>query len=151
MKLIGRSMPQFHQQQLSTYLIFLIYVIIYPILSTYILAICHLIPTLPEQRTKMLLLIFSLLWSRPAVWLTKSESCSGLMCAIKLSYCIILSLLFLKGGPGCSSFDGLMMELGPWRIDGNGGLKTVQGGWEEYTTMVFGENIFQYMLFMNNI
>ena len=30
------------------------------------------------------------------------------------------------------------MEVGPWRIDGNGGLKTVQGGWEEYTTMVYG-------------
>lgn len=30
------------------------------------------------------------------------------------------------------------MENGPWRVDGNGGLKTVEGGWEEYTTMVYG-------------
>lgn len=31
-----------------------------------------------------------------------------------------------------------MMEVGPWRIDGKGGFKTVEGGWEEYTTMVYG-------------
>ncbi|THH18196.1 hypothetical protein EW146_g2731 [Bondarzewia mesenterica] len=37
----------------------------------------------------------------------------------------------------CSSFDGLMMEIGPWRVDGKGGLKTVEGGWEEYTTVVY--------------
>lgn len=45
--------------------------------------------------------------------------------------------LCFKGGPGCSSFDGLMMEVGPWKIDGKGGLKTVEGGWEEYTHMVY--------------
>jgi carboxypeptidase D len=39
-----------------------------------------------------------------------------------------------------------MMEVGPWRIDGEGGLKTVQGGWEEYTTMVYGESIKSYAL-----
>jgi carboxypeptidase D len=32
-----------------------------------------------------------------------------------------------------------MMEIGPWRVDGNGGFKTIEGGWEEYTTMVYGE------------
>ncbi|KAH7926806.1 alpha beta-hydrolase [Leucogyrophana mollusca] len=46
-------------------------------------------------------------------------------------------MFWFNGGPGCSSFDGLMMEIGPWRVDGQGGLKTVQGGWEEYTTMVY--------------
>ncbi|KAH7912950.1 Alpha/Beta hydrolase protein [Hygrophoropsis aurantiaca] len=46
-------------------------------------------------------------------------------------------MFWFNGGPGCSSFDGLMMEIGPWRVDGEGGLKTVQGGWEEYTTMVY--------------
>ncbi|KDQ64208.1 hypothetical protein JAAARDRAFT_166238 [Jaapia argillacea MUCL 33604] len=46
-------------------------------------------------------------------------------------------VFWFNGGPGCSSFDGLMMEVGPWRIDGKGGLKVVEGGWEEYTHMVF--------------
>lgn len=45
----------------------------------------------------------------------------------------------IQGGPGCSSFDGLMMEVGPWRVDGKGGLKAIEGGWEEYTTMVYSE------------
>ena len=31
-----------------------------------------------------------------------------------------------------------MLETGPFRPDGNGGLKTIDGGWEEYTNMVFG-------------
>lgn len=42
-----------------------------------------------------------------------------------------------QGGPGCSSFDGLMMEVGPWRMDGKGGFRVKEGGWEEYTTMVY--------------
>ncbi|KAF5388045.1 hypothetical protein D9615_000707 [Tricholomella constricta] len=46
-------------------------------------------------------------------------------------------MFWFNGGPGCSSFDGLMMEVGPWRMDGNGGFKVVEGGWEEYTTMVY--------------
>ncbi|KAI0053671.1 alpha/beta-hydrolase [Auriscalpium vulgare] len=46
-------------------------------------------------------------------------------------------MFWFNGGPGCSSFDGLMMEVGPWRVDGNGGLKTAEGGWEEYTTMIY--------------
>ncbi|KAF8841565.1 carboxypeptidase KEX1 [Paxillus ammoniavirescens] len=46
-------------------------------------------------------------------------------------------MFWFNGGPGCSSLDGLMMEVGPWRVDGEGGLKIVEGGWEEYTTMVY--------------
>ncbi|KAL6309774.1 alpha/beta-hydrolase [Sparassis latifolia] len=46
-------------------------------------------------------------------------------------------MFWFNGGPGCSSFDGLMMEIGPWRVDGKGGLKRVEGGWEEYITMVY--------------
>lgn len=59
-----------------------------------------------------------------------------------VSFCSSVLLLALtptlQGGPGCSSFDGLMMEVGPWRVDGHGGLKTIEGGWEEYATMVYG-------------
>ncbi|KAI0254801.1 carboxypeptidase KEX1 [Lactifluus subvellereus] len=46
-------------------------------------------------------------------------------------------VFWFNGGPGCSSFDGLMLEIGPWRVDGNGGFKVVKGGWEEYTTIVY--------------
>ena len=31
------------------------------------------------------------------------------------------------------------MEVGPWRVDGKGGFNVIKGGWEEYTTMVYGE------------
>ncbi len=30
-----------------------------------------------------------------------------------------------------------MMEVGPWRTDHKGGYERVEGGWEEYTTMVY--------------
>ncbi|KAF9061074.1 alpha/beta-hydrolase [Rhodocollybia butyracea] len=46
-------------------------------------------------------------------------------------------MFWFNGGPGCSSFDGLMMEVGPWRTDGKGGFNVSEGGWEEYTTMVY--------------
>ncbi|KZT62946.1 alpha/beta-hydrolase [Calocera cornea HHB12733] len=47
-------------------------------------------------------------------------------------------ILWFNGGPGCSSFDGSMMEVGPWRVDGSGGLKLLQsGGWEEYATIIY--------------
>ncbi|KAJ7579750.1 Alpha/Beta hydrolase protein [Mycena floridula] len=46
-------------------------------------------------------------------------------------------IFWFNGGPGCSSFDGLMMEVGPWRMDGKGGFNVTDGGWEEYTNMVF--------------
>ncbi|CAK5275162.1 unnamed protein product [Mycena citricolor] len=47
-------------------------------------------------------------------------------------------MFWFNGGPGCSSFDGLMMEVGPWRMDGKGGFKVEEGGWEEYMTVVYG-------------
>ncbi|KAG8960390.1 Cell death protease [Tulasnella sp. 419] len=46
-------------------------------------------------------------------------------------------VIWLNGGPGCSSFDGLMMETGPWRVDGKGGLKLIDGGWDEYAHVLY--------------
>lgn len=47
----------------------------------------------------------------------------------------------LQGGPGCSSFDGAMMEVGPWRWDGKSehDFWVKPGGWEEYSTIVYGQ------------
>lgn len=38
------------------------------------------------------------------------------------------------------------MEVGPWRLDGKGGLNLIEGGWEEYTTMVYGMSLGDYLL-----
>ena len=35
------------------------------------------------------------------------------------------------------------MEVGPWRVDGKGGLKLIENGWEEYTHVVYGK-LFAY-------
>lgn len=40
-----------------------------------------------------------------------------------------------------------MMEIGPFKVDGQGGLKIVEGGWEEYTTMVYGAGRTPLLLF----
>ena len=46
-------------------------------------------------------------------------------------------MFWFNGGPGCSSFDGLMMENGPWRFGEDKRLYAQDGGWEEYVTMVY--------------
>ncbi|KAL7416128.1 Alpha/Beta hydrolase protein [Mrakia frigida] len=49
-------------------------------------------------------------------------------------------IFWFNGGPGCSSFDGSMMEIGPFRMDPSnpGGLMLLDwGGWEEFAGVVF--------------
>ncbi|KAI5481486.1 hypothetical protein MNV49_004243 [Pseudohyphozyma bogoriensis] len=49
------------------------------------------------------------------------------------------TIFWFNGGPGCSSFDGSLMEIGPLRlVPGSGGeLKEVEGAWNEYANIVF--------------
>ncbi|KAK4050424.1 Cell death protease [Microbotryomycetes sp. JL201] len=49
------------------------------------------------------------------------------------------TILWFNGGPGCSSFDGSLMEVGPLRLEpgGNGQLKEVDGAWNEYANIIF--------------
>lgn len=51
------------------------------------------------------------------------------------------TVFWFNGGPGCSSFDGSLMEVGPLRLvpGGKGQLKEVEGAWNEYANMVFSE------------
>ncbi|KAK4058022.1 Cell death protease [Microbotryomycetes sp. JL221] len=45
-------------------------------------------------------------------------------------------LLWFNGGPGCSSFDGAFVEIGPFRVTTNGTLQEVSG-WNEYASVLF--------------
>ncbi|ORZ03599.1 Alpha/Beta hydrolase protein [Syncephalastrum racemosum] len=46
-------------------------------------------------------------------------------------------IIWLNGGPGCSSMDGLFLENGPYRVNPDLTLNTTLGGWQEYATVVF--------------
>ncbi|GAA5908210.1 uncharacterized protein JCM6883_004309 [Sporobolomyces salmoneus] len=46
-------------------------------------------------------------------------------------------VIWLNGGPGCSSFDGALIELGPYRINEDGTVREVEkGAWNEYANVL---------------
>lgn len=48
-------------------------------------------------------------------------------------------VIWLNGGPGCSSLDGAMLEMGAWRFDEKGALEWVPRGsaWNEHIDMLY--------------
>lgn len=48
-------------------------------------------------------------------------------------------IVWLNGGPGCSSFDGVLMEVGAFRPNDKGGLEwaTPGGAWNEYADVLY--------------
>lgn len=49
-------------------------------------------------------------------------------------------VIWLNGGPGCSSEDGALMEIGPYRVREGGKLEVVNGSWDEFANLLFVDN-----------
>jgi carboxypeptidase D len=49
------------------------------------------------------------------------------------------TVIWLNGGPGCSSMDGALMEVGPYRVKGDK-LEHNEGSWDEFTNLLFVDN-----------
>lgn len=47
------------------------------------------------------------------------------------------TVLWFNGGPGCSSMDGALMEVGPYRVQKDGKLALQDGSWDEFANVVF--------------
>ncbi|KAL1302125.1 hypothetical protein AAFC00_002559 [Neodothiora populina] len=50
------------------------------------------------------------------------------------------TVLWINGGPGCSSMDGAMMEVGPYRVQADGSLTYNNGSWDEFANLLFVDN-----------
>ncbi|RIA97852.1 serine carboxypeptidase [Glomus cerebriforme] len=46
-------------------------------------------------------------------------------------------IIWLNGGPGCSSMDGLFLENGPWRMNEDQTLRLVDSSWDEYANVLY--------------
>ncbi|OKL60290.1 Pheromone-processing carboxypeptidase kex1 [Talaromyces atroroseus] len=47
------------------------------------------------------------------------------------------TILWLNGGPGCSSMDGALMEVGPYRLKDDHTLTYNNGSWDEFANLLF--------------
>ncbi|KAL4789872.1 pheromone-processing carboxypeptidase kex1, partial [Aspergillus venezuelensis] len=47
------------------------------------------------------------------------------------------TVIWLNGGPGCSSMDGALMEVGPYRLKDNATLEYNEGSWDEFANLLF--------------
>ncbi|KAI9790859.1 MAG: Cell death protease [Piccolia ochrophora] len=50
------------------------------------------------------------------------------------------TVIWLNGGPGCSSMDGALMEVGPYRLKDDAHLEYNEGSWDEFTNLLFVDN-----------
>lgn len=47
------------------------------------------------------------------------------------------TIIWLNGGPGCSSMDGLFLEIGPFRFQDDKTLVENDGSWHEFANILF--------------
>jgi carboxypeptidase D len=50
------------------------------------------------------------------------------------------TVIWLNGGPGCSSEDGALMEIGPYRLKDENTLVYNDGAWNEFANVMFVDN-----------
>ncbi|OAA72477.1 Peptidase S10, serine carboxypeptidase [Cordyceps fumosorosea ARSEF 2679] len=50
------------------------------------------------------------------------------------------TVIWLNGGPGCSSEDGALMEVGPYRLKDEETLTFNNGSWNEFANLLFVDN-----------
>jgi carboxypeptidase D len=50
------------------------------------------------------------------------------------------TVIWLNGGPGCSSLDGGLMEIGPYRVKDDHTLTYNDGSWDEFANLLFVDN-----------
>ncbi|CAG8000771.1 unnamed protein product [Penicillium olsonii] len=50
------------------------------------------------------------------------------------------TVIWLNGGPGCSSMDGALMEVGPYRLKDDHTLEYNPGRWDEFANLLFVDN-----------
>ncbi len=50
------------------------------------------------------------------------------------------TVIWLNGGPGCSSEDGALMEIGPFRVKDDKTLAYNEGAWNEFANVMFVDN-----------